>query len=167
MRLISLLFFVFGCTKSSAYFASTDDLGSIVSSEIETASETVHIAIYTITYDPIAEAIANTASRSVEVTIYADYGQTTTLSNQNAILKDLSEKGVNVKICDPDGSGPGIIHHKFAVIDSNKVITGSFNYTEYATDRHRENIVVLTDPDIAQQFEDEFTTLDSDCVAFE
>jgi phosphatidylserine/phosphatidylglycerophosphate/cardiolipin synthase-like enzyme len=52
-------------------------------------------------------------------------------------------------------------HHKFCVIDVKTVITGSYNWTYMANNRgKRENIIVIKqNPEIAEQFSDEFKIL--------
>lgn len=37
------------------------------------------------------------------------------------------------------------MHNKYAVIDDNVVITGSFNWTSKAVSTNRENIVIIRD----------------------
>ena len=65
------------------------------------------------------------------------------------------------------GTGRGwsksLMHHKFMVGMSAQgdpmwVITGSFNFTESAT-KHLENCLVISDPDVAQVYLDEFVNL--------
>jgi phosphatidylserine/phosphatidylglycerophosphate/cardiolipin synthase-like enzyme len=45
-----------------------------------------------------------------------------------------------------------LLHHKFAVIDGRYVVTGSYNWTESAERRNRENLVILDCPEVAQAF---------------
>ncbi len=56
------------------------------------------------------------------------------------------------------------MHHKFFIFKRNKehgmlVITGSFNWTEAANDRNWENIVILNDPQVIQQFLEQWEEL--------
>ena len=54
-----------------------------------------------------------------------------------------------------DGN-PYILHHKVFIVDDVTVITGSFNISANATDSNDENLVIITDPDLAAQFVSEF-----------
>ncbi len=44
------------------------------------------------------------------------------------------------------------VHNKVMVIDLNKVITGSFNFTNSAATRNAENFLILKSEDLAQQY---------------
>ena len=48
---------------------------------------------------------------------------------------------------------PGLMHHKFAIIDDRQVLTGSFNWTYNS---NWENLLVLKEPAIAGAFHAEF-----------
>ena len=47
---------------------------------------------------------------------------------------------------------PGIAHNKVIIIDSKKVITGSFNFTSAADHRNAENVILIEDTDIASLY---------------
>jgi phospholipase D len=46
----------------------------------------------------------------------------------------------------------GIAHNKVIIIDNEKVITGSFNFTNDADKRNAENVVLIKDPYVAEQY---------------
>ena len=54
------------------------------------------------------------------------------------------------------GSDSGIMHDKFLVIDHLVVITGSLNWNASSIEDNDENIVVIRDQHIAQQYEQRF-----------
>ena len=45
-----------------------------------------------------------------------------------------------------------IAHNKVMVIDGQRVITGSFNFTAAAQSRNAENLLVIEDPALAAQY---------------
>jgi phosphatidylserine/phosphatidylglycerophosphate/cardiolipin synthase-like enzyme len=49
-----------------------------------------------------------------------------------------------------------ILHHKVFIIDNTTVITGSFNISSNATRSNDENLVIISDPDLAAQYIAEF-----------
>ncbi|GAP68725.1 protein containing PLD-like domain [Bacteroidales bacterium 6E] len=59
-------------------------------------------------------------------------------------------------------------HHKFCVIDREKVITGSFNWTYLASNRsNRENIIIIEgENDLIEQFSQEFIQLKKEATKF-
>ena len=54
-----------------------------------------------------------------------------------------------------DGN-PFVLHHKVFIVDSTTVLTGSFNVSANATDSNDENLISITDPDLAAQYLAEF-----------
>ena len=44
------------------------------------------------------------------------------------------------------------LHHKVAVIDARRVITGSFNFTNSAQTRNAENLLVLRSKGLADSY---------------
>lgn len=55
-------------------------------------------------------------------------------------------------------SGTELLHDKYCIIDFQKVITGSYNWTYKASQNH-ENIIILTDSSIASQYISRFEQL--------
>lgn len=143
-----------GCTASRAYFSGVDDVAGVVTAEIDASASTVSLAIYTFTDENIQNALIDAAGRGVAVQVVADAGQSSTLSDQIGVLTNLREGGVEVRTS--EGFNGGIMHHKFLVIDGSTVLTGSFNYTRSANEANDENLVVLSDANLAGAYEDAF-----------
>lgn len=143
-----------GCTASRAYFSGSDDLSSAVITEVDAAASTVDLAIYTFTDTNIQNALIDAAGRGVAVRVVADETQSTTISEQAGVLTNLREGGVEARV--GQGFNGGILHHKFLVVDSATVLTGSFNYTRSANEANDENLVVLSDANLAGAYEDAF-----------
>jgi phosphatidylserine/phosphatidylglycerophosphate/cardiolipin synthase-like enzyme len=51
------------------------------------------------------------------------------------------------------------MHHKFAIIDSRLVLTGSYNWTRSAAAYNHENILVTGNKQVVNSFEKEFSRL--------
>jgi phosphatidylserine/phosphatidylglycerophosphate/cardiolipin synthase-like enzyme len=52
------------------------------------------------------------------------------------------------------------LHNKFAVIDGRRILTGSFNWTNSAEDRNRENLLVLDCEELARRYEQEWVEIE-------
>ena len=61
------------------------------------------------------------------------------------------QAGLDVRI---DGNAR-IMHHKVIIIDRQKVIFGSFNFSDSANDKNDENIIIIDDPTFAEFFVEE------------
>jgi phosphatidylserine/phosphatidylglycerophosphate/cardiolipin synthase-like enzyme len=57
-----------------------------------------------------------------------------------------------------DGN-PFVLHHKVFIVDDTTVITGSFNFSDNARDQNDENLLFISDPDLAAQYTAEFQRL--------
>ena len=53
---------------------------------------------------------------------------------------------------------PHLLHHKFVIIDDDLLITGSYNWTRFSG-KNYENMVVIKDEEIIEQFSNEFDEL--------
>lgn len=154
-----------GCTARQAYFNTLgDDLEAVASSELDAATTSVQVAMYAFDSDGLKNALMNAVDRGIPVQLCVDSGQ---LADQHAmpgVVADLREHGVTVG--ETYGQGPGAyaaMHNKFAVIDENVVLTGSYNWTDNARDDNDENLLVLHDPAIAAAYAEDFTALWERC----
>lgn len=138
-----------GCNSSQVWFSNDGNLTDVVSSEMEGASETLDIAVYTFTSEPIRDAIIDASARGVKVRVAID-----TWATNDAIAKALSDEGVNVRRV--EGYNGGIMHHKFIVVDEARVLTGSFNFTRAADEANDENILLVANKVVAGQYTSAF-----------
>jgi len=53
----------------------------------------------------------------------------------------------------------GLMHHKFALVDSRVVITGSFNWTSQAIYTNNENVIISSNKKLVEPFITEFEKL--------
>lgn len=126
---------------------------NLVLQGINSAKKSIHVAAYSFTSKPIAEALLQASKRGVDVKVIADqksnsgkYSATTYLANNN----------IQVKL---DGNYP-IFHHKFMVIDGVNLETGSFNYSAAAANSNAENVLLLWNvPQIAQTYDNQWNRL--------
>jgi phosphatidylserine/phosphatidylglycerophosphate/cardiolipin synthase-like enzyme len=56
------------------------------------------------------------------------------------------------------------LHHKFAVIDDQTVISGSHNWSEAANSQNDEAVIVITNSTVSQHFVQEFQRLYSSAI---
>ena len=57
------------------------------------------------------------------------------------------------------GTRGGIMHNKFCVIDNQRVLTGSYNWTTNAESRNDENVLLTSDNDMTTKYSIEFRRL--------
>ena len=116
--------------------------------EIASAQKSIHVAIYSFTRFNIANALARAAKKGVEVKVIWDKSQLNSSEYGPKIFEILKSGKVQVHLSDKKSK----MHHKFTIIDSQKVINGSFNYTTSATNFNDENLVVFKNAKAAEKF---------------
>lgn len=135
------------------FFCPADSCANRLSQKISGAKTTVDVAIYSFTSEEIKTALINAKNNGVTVRVLFDAGQA---KSQYSVDEKLQNAGISVKRMDLER---GILHDKFAVIDSQTVATGSFNYSNNADEYNKENLVFIADAAIARQYTAEFENL--------
>ncbi len=131
------------------YFAPEDNVMPQIVSEINAAQEEIRFMAFSFTEDSMGQAMLERAAAGVEVSgIFETTGSETAFSE----LTPLFCAGLDVR---QDGN-PFILHHKVIVIDRQTVVTGSFNFSSNATNTNDENLLIIHDPALAQQYLVEF-----------
>lgn len=152
-----VLFFLIGLTtlaqaETKVYFSPNGGCQEAVISEINNAHTSIDIAMYALTSREIAQALVKAKERQVKVRITLDPAQ---IKDHYSKSRYLSSKEVNVKF----HMGPGLMHNKFAVIDDKVVVTGSFNWTISADKKNSENLLIITDKELAEKYTKQFKHL--------
>ena len=156
--LSSLCFFLLFFTAPIAhadtkvYFSPNGGCQEAVIREISKAQQSIDLAMYSITSREIAQALVKAKEREIKIRVVLDRSQTKEYYSKS---KYLINKGLDVKF----KLGPGLMHDKFAVIDGKVLLTGSFNWTASAEKKNAENLLVITDKEIAEKFAKQFKHL--------
>lgn len=133
-----------------AYF---DDIRQQLLTEIENAQEKIVVAVYWFTNKTLFQRLIDKveAGLNVELIIHNDY-----INNREAGLpfQEFIDKGGEFYF----SSTLNPMHNKFCVIDNTVLINGSYNWTYYAEDRNRENILLI---------KEEQETIDAFSIEFE
>jgi len=150
--LICSLGFAAVTSNISIYFSPKDKCDEILINELLNAKQEVNIAIYSLTKLNIGEAIAKLKKRGVKIRVVVD--------NQQAGGKySLDEYLIAQQIPLLRDKHSGLMHNKFAVIDGQVVLTGSYNWTNGATYKNDENLIIIRSLEAAQRFNTEFSRL--------
>jgi phosphatidylserine/phosphatidylglycerophosphate/cardiolipin synthase-like enzyme len=99
-----------------------DPLATILR-EIDGARTTIRLQMYSLTVQEIARALIGAKGRGVDVRLIVDRGQLHQDRNDSVRVAALASAGISVLV----DSVPGLMHNKVMVIDSETVLTGSFN----------------------------------------
>tara|TARA_R110000868_G_scaffold15698_30_gene71696 strand:+ start:105 stop:722 length:618 start_codon:yes stop_codon:yes gene_type:complete len=133
-------------TRYQVCFTPGGDCTSLIVKEIHQAHQSIKLQAYSFTSKPIARAIAEAKDKGIEVTIVLDKSQSK--KNKYSATKYLLKHNIPIWV----DYAPAIAHNKVIVIDQSTVITGSFNFTHAAQYENAENILVIHDPILAEQY---------------
>ncbi len=128
---------------------------------INMSTKNIDIAMYTFTSRPLAHALIIAQKRGVKIRVVLDRSSNNPQDNQYTKYTYLKNNGIDVKFAKAHThwDRKGIMHNKFAVIDSKTVVTGSANWTASAFVINDENIIIVNREDIANVYEKEFNIL--------
>ncbi len=130
-------------------FCPSPECTTLPISVLDAAQNRIHVAMYSFTNEDFSDALIRAHERGVDVKVVVEKQQAGSQYSQHAALADA---GVPVRI----DTNPNLMHHKFAVIDGEKTITGSMNWTGNGVGENNENELVLNSPEANNQFEEEF-----------
>ena len=123
-----------------------------ICSEIRSARRSIDVMMYYFTSGGICDALMDAGERDIKVRIILDRSQKDLKYSRWRALHSL-----NILVHFYEGKG--LLHHKVAVIDGEKVLTGSYNWTEAAEKKNEENLIIIRDERIARAFQAEFEKL--------
>lgn len=136
----------------SAFFSPNGGCESAIINQITSARSQILVAIYTFTDPDIANALISAKNKGVKVQVLMDKEQASGAYSKEGLLES---SHIPVRY----SSVPGLMHNKFAVIDTTVVVTGSFNWTVSAQEKNAENLLVIKSPELAKQYLKEFSIL--------
>ncbi|XP_053184996.1 mitochondrial cardiolipin hydrolase [Scomber japonicus] len=119
---------------------------------IMSASSTLDLCVFAFSNMDLSRAVLALHGRNVTIRVLTDRHYSAITGSQIGVLR---KAGICVR-CDV---GSVHMHHKFAVVDGQLLITGSLNWTLTAVQSNMENILVTEEPDLVRPFIKEFHRL--------
>ena len=122
---------------------------------LDNATVSIEIAVAWFTNAALMECILLKLSQGVKVTLILN-NDSINNNNQNCrYLERLLSNGCIIHWIDY----PELMHQKFCIVDNTIVANGSYNWTFYAENHNRENLVIIDDVSVVEAFHDEFTKM--------
>jgi phosphatidylserine/phosphatidylglycerophosphate/cardiolipin synthase-like enzyme len=147
--------FVIGGRSVECYFSPSDHTTSHIIATLAGTQHSIAAALLTLTRSDIASTIlaAKNAGRKTRLIVdnNTDQGSQADYLKNNGV--DLLLKPTNITV---------LFHHKYGIVDAEDphwegtVMTGSHNWTSAAENSNNENLLIVHDPDIANQYVQEF-----------
>lgn len=122
--------------RADAVFSPGGGCESRIVEELSSAKKNIRIQMYIFTSKRIADVLGKAAKRGVKVDVILDKSQEKATYGPWRVMK---RDGVRIYFdAEHDTS-----NNKIAIVDSNTVITGSYNFTKAAEEKNAENILIL------------------------
>lgn len=144
--------FELGANTIEIYFAPEDGVERQIRNEIGDADEAIVFMAFSFTSKPISEAMADRMKWGVKVRGLMEKRGAGSRYSRDEFLAD---RGAQIHLDD----NPKTMHHKVIVIDSDTVITGSYNFSKSAEESNDENVLIVHSAAIAEKFVSEFDRL--------
>ena len=119
--------------------------------ELREAKRSIDICVFTITDNRISDTIIDAHRSGIAVRIITDNDKQ---FDDGSDIARMVRADIPTRF-DPDTDH---MHHKFAIVDGQRLITGSYNWTRGAT-RNHENVTVLSEQALVDTFAKEFNHL--------
>ncbi len=130
------------------YYNHDIEANQEITKMIQDADQFVYFAIYTFTREDIRDALLAAKYRGLEVRGIIDRKQSFGLDDQEKIVKELQDAGVEVIFNDHS-----YIMHLKVLVTEKGYVSGSYNWTASGTDSNDEIIEVGYDEDIRKQYQ--------------
>jgi phosphatidylserine/phosphatidylglycerophosphate/cardiolipin synthase-like enzyme len=118
---------------------------------LNSAQHQILVQAFSFTSAPIAKAIVDAKKRGVDVRVILDKSNA---SKGYSAATFLEHADVRLLV----DARHAIAHNKVMIIDGQTVITGSFNFTRAAEENNAENLVLIHNPAIAEEYVQNWTS---------
>jgi phosphatidylserine/phosphatidylglycerophosphate/cardiolipin synthase-like enzyme len=137
-------------TSVEVYFAPDDGVESVIVELLDSATESVDFLAFSFTSNPLGDAVRRAADAGLSVRGVLDEDQGA--SNIGTELTLFQVEDLDVRL---DGN-PGQMHEKVFVVDGEVVVLGSYNFSRNANETNDENVLIIRNRTIAEEFVREF-----------
>ncbi|XP_062865371.1 mitochondrial cardiolipin hydrolase [Trichomycterus rosablanca] len=117
------------------------------------ACVSLDLCVFSFSHMELSRAVLLLHSRGVRVRVLTDRDYMTITGSQIGTLR---RAGICVR---HELSNAVHMHHKFALVDGRKLITGSLNWTVTAVQSNKENVIVTEETELVGPYLDEFRRL--------
>lgn len=137
-------------TRVDTFFSPDDRVLRALVPLLDSAEESIYFMAFSFTSNDLGDIVRARADAGVTVRGVMDNEQIR--SNQGTEFDPFRQASLDVLIDGIDGQ----MHHKVLIVDEKIVVLGSYNFSQAAEERNDENLLIVYDEDIAEQFVKEF-----------
>ena len=142
-------------TRIDIYFSPDDGVLNALTSLLNGARESIHFLAFSFTSNELGVIVREKAEAGLTIAGVMDEEQIS--SNQGTEFDPFKQANLDVRI---DGNA-GQMHHKVFIVDEKIVVLGSYNFSQSAEEKNDENLIIVYNAPIAEQFMLEFKRVQS------
>ncbi len=143
--------------KIHAWMGPEDSIYQKVISALDGAQNTALVAMFQFNTSSILDAIIDAKNRGVAVVVVLDKVQAD--DPESLANETLSSAGISVVLAHNMGSNFAEMHSKFAVIDHQLLLIGSYNWTNLGSFFNDENLLIIDDGHLAARAEGKYADM--------
>jgi cardiolipin hydrolase len=141
-----------GPTEAEARFSPGEGPRRRIRDLVATAKESIDVCVFTLTDDTLTEVLVAAHRRGVRVRVVSDDQKA---MDRGSDIDVLEAAGVAVATDDSHAH----MHHKFAIFDGRRLLSGSYNWTRSAAVANQENVLVTDDRRLVRAYQGCFDDL--------
>lgn len=137
---------------SEAYFSPGTACRSAIIHQLRAARKNIDICVFTISDNIIRDELVAQHKLGKRIRIISDNDKSEDMGSDIYFLRRM---GIPVILDDTEVH----MHHKFALFDRDRLLSGSYNWTRSAAERNYENLVLSSEAELVHSFQGEFERL--------
>jgi len=119
---------------------------------LSSPKKTLDVCVFTITDDSAANILIDLHKKGVKVRVITDDDQS---ASNGSDIQTIKKSGIPVKM----DSSPYHMHNKYAIIDGQVLLNGSYNWTTTANTKNNENMIITNNKKLISSFSNYFEEL--------
>lgn len=146
-------------TMHQSFFSPGNSCRDSIIYQLRQAKRQIDICVFTISDNAISKVIYERYQQHVPIRIITDNDK---LHDAGSDIAYLARKGLEIRIDETSNH----MHHKYALIDSHTLLTGSYNWTRSAALYNHENLLLTSEHALVGDYQKEFNRLWTEMIPF-
>ena len=148
--------------ETQVVFTRTGSVAGVVDRLIGAAASSIDAALYRLDSPRLVQSLGEASRRGLGLRLLLDRAKYEETAATRILLE---EAGITFRVLSGHRGPRSKMHHKFAILDREMALTGSYNWTLESDENNHENLAILRDPLSVREFVSEFEALWAESAA--